>query len=99
MKLLTKAVEQALPPLYSQEGNPDPLVRVHYFNPLGAGDWFITEGEWQDDEFLMFGLCDLGYPELGYVLLSEMMSVRLKLGMGIERDLNWRVKPLSEVCA
>ena len=35
----------------------------------------------------MFGLADLGYPELGSWSLSEMQSVRLPFGMGIERDL------------
>jgi len=99
MKLLTKAIEKSLPALYSQEDNPDPDVVLHYFNPLGQGDWFITEGEWRDEDFLMFGLCDLGYPELGYVSLSEMENVKLKWGMGIERDLHWTPKPLSEVRA
>lgn len=35
----------------------------------------------------MFGLADLGSPELGSWSLSEMQSVRLPFGMGIERDL------------
>lgn len=35
----------------------------------------------------MFGLADLGEPELGSFSLAEMMAVRLPLGLGIERDL------------
>ena len=35
----------------------------------------------------MFGLADLGHPELGSWSLGEMQSVRLPFGMGIERDL------------
>ena len=37
----------------------------------------------------LFGLCDLGMecPELGRVSLNELMSVKGRLGLGIERDL------------
>ena len=104
MKLLTKAIEKALPALYSQEKVADPLVRLHYFNPTGAGDWYIIEGQHEDggapcttDDYLMFGLCDILEPELGYVSLAELASYRGPLGLGIERDLNWTTKPLSEV--
>jgi hypothetical protein len=45
----------------------------------------------------MFGLCDLGFPELGYVSLNEMRGVRGALGLGIERDLHWRPMTLREV--
>jgi len=39
---------------------------------------------------LAFGLCDLGLgsPELGYVSLTELCSVRGKLGLPIERNLH-----------
>jgi hypothetical protein len=40
------------------------------------------------DHELAFGLCDLGLgcPELGYVSLTELRTVRGKLGLPIERD-------------
>ena len=40
----------------------------------------------------MFGLCDLGFPELGYVSLNELRATRGPLGLGIERDLQWMPK-------
>ena len=46
----------------------------------------------------MFGLADLGFgtPELGYSNLSEIAAVRVRFGLGIERDLHFRPKyPLS----
>ncbi len=51
------------------------------------------------DRARIFGLCDLGmgFPELGYVSLSELASVRNALGLNMERDLHWKAKkPLSE---
>ena len=46
----------------------------------------------------LFGLCDLGFgfPELGSASLSEIASVRLPLGLRIERDLAFSAEyPLS----
>ena len=58
---------------------------MKFFNPLGAGVWLGAELD--EDGDIMFGLADIGYPELGYWSLSEMQSVRLPFGMGIEWDL------------
>ena len=102
MKLLTKTLQKQLPALYSQESVKDPLVRAHFFNPSGQGDWWITEGSVEGDDYIMFGLCDLGmgFPELGYVSMSELQQVRVPpFGLGIERDKFWTRKPLSEVRA
>lgn len=65
----------------------DPCPVVKFFNPLGAATWLATEiGE---DGDTLDGLADLGFgcPELGPFSLSELASVRLPLGAGIERDI------------
>jgi hypothetical protein len=51
--------------------------------------WLLTELD--PDHELAFGLCDLGMgePELGYVSLTELRTVRGKLGLPIERDLQF----------
>ncbi len=43
--------------------------------------------ELDHDGDTLFGLADLGEPELGSFSLSELAAVRLPFGMGIERDL------------
>lgn len=63
----------------------DHIPVVKFFNPLGEGVWLAIELD--EDGDIMFGLTDLGYPELGSWSLSEMQSIRLPFGMGIERDL------------
>ena len=68
-----------------RQRDQDYIPVVKFFNPLGEGAWLATELE--DDGDIMFGLADLGSPELGSWSLSEMRSVRLPFGMGIERDL------------
>jgi hypothetical protein len=108
LKLITKSVEKSIPKLYSQEKVADPMVVAKFFNPCGAATWYIIEGEWQGEptngqpgeDFYMYGLCDLFNDggELGYVTLGQLESVKLMGGaLGIERDVYWTPKPLSQV--
>ena len=92
MKLLTKAIEEALSkcPLGSTDG---PLLEskviVKYFNPCGAGTWLVTEGrKLADGDWVLWGMFHIFEWEWGYVLLSELESVKLPFGLGIERDLH-----------
>jgi Protein of unknown function (DUF2958) len=64
-----------------------PVVKL--FTPDAQCTWLLTELD--PDAGLAFGLCDLGMgePELGYVSLAELASVRGKLGLPIERDLHF----------
>lgn len=48
----------------------------------------------EDVEF--FGLCDLGFPEWGPVVLSELKSGPIRFGLGIERDKFWKPRKLDE---
>ncbi len=69
-----------------------PVVKV--FNPLGVGTWLITE--MMADGDTLFGLCDLGEPELGSVSLAQIAAVRLPFGLTIERDVYFKTGfPLS----
>lgn len=60
-----------------------PVVKL--FNQLGSGVWLAAELDADSDT--LFGLADLGEPELGYFSLEELFSLRLPFGMGIERDI------------
>ena len=79
------------------ESEPDFEPAVKLFTPDAGCTWLLTE---LDPEYndIAFGLCDLGMgcPELGYVSMSELTTVRGKLGLPIERDLGFRpTKTLS----
>ena len=63
----------------------DHVPVVKFFNPFGEGVWLATELD--EDGDVMFGLSDIGCPELGSWSFSELESIRLPFGMGIERDL------------
>jgi len=98
MKLLTKELEKRLAarPHRSQDGKgKDAEVIVKFFNPMGAGTWLITEGEKQDGgDWLLYGYCHIFEWEWGTVMLSELQSLRLPFGLGIERDMYTGTKQL-----
>lgn len=76
----------------------DPLPVVKLFTPDAYATWLLTEIDPQDGD-TAFGLCDLGLgsPELGYVRISELESIRGPLKLPVERDLHFRPeRTLSE---
>lgn len=88
---MTKELEKKFEkyPLGSQDGLMEEAeVIVKYFNPCGAGTWLITEGEKQENgDWLFFGYCHIVEWEWGYVMLSDLDSVRLPFGLSIEREI------------
>lgn len=68
-----------------RDRDADHVPVVKFFNPLGTGVWLATELD--EDGDTLFGLADLGYPELGSFSLKELISIHLPFGLGIERDI------------
>lgn len=75
----------------------DAEVLVKYFNPCGTGTWLITEAEREGDDWRLFGFCHLFEWEWGYLLLSELQSLKLPFGSGIERDLYAEGRTVGEL--
>src|SRR4051812_43607908 len=72
-----------------------PVVKL--FTPDASATWLLTELDPADPD-RAFGLCDLGLggPELGWVSLAELTTVRGRLGLPVERDLHFVAdRPLS----
>lgn len=103
MKLLTKEIRQKLPPLYGQDGKGGKaVVHLKLFTPSSLWTWYITEGspilqDGHEIDFRFFGLVEGHCKELGYVMLSELETVRGPIGLPIERDLWWKPKTLVEI--
>ena len=93
MKLLTKEIEKKL---IKQQLASNEVSRTKHkpylklFNPCGDATWLLSEYNPENEMF--YGLCDLGMgsPELGYVSLHELMSIKLPYGLSIERDMYWK---------
>lgn len=79
----------------------DPFPAVKLFTPDAGAIWLLSELDPNQPD-LAFGLCDLGLgePELGFVSLAELASIRGRLGLPIERDDHFRPdRPLSAYAA
>ena len=79
-------------PIGSQESlGYQAKVVVKFFNPAGRYTFFVTEGRAEGKDYLFFGYCisPLGEDcdEWGYTSLTEILSVGIRRGLGIERDL------------
>jgi hypothetical protein len=75
-----------------------PVVKL--FTPDAQCTWLLTELD--PDDGLAFGLCDLGLggPELGFVSLAELATVRGQLGLAVERDRHFEAdKAISAYAA
>ena len=96
MELLPKHLAEQLPPLYSQDGNPDAPVVVKLFDPCSNWTWYATE--YDPEHGFFFGFVVGHEEELGYFSLGELKDVRNRLGLPLERDLHWDSStPLSKV--
>lgn len=77
--------------LQTADFDPTPVVKL--FTPDASATWLLTEID-PDDHDHAFGLCDLGLgsPEMGWVSLQELTTVRGRLGLPVERDLHFRAE-------
>ena len=89
---------EAMPNIYEQDGMGDNAVaHVHYVmdHPLyGKCHWYITEREPGASQTQAFGLVSLhnGYPELGYIDISSIMSVG-----GVSIDYDFKPTAIGEL--
>ncbi len=76
-----------------EQENFDPAPVVKLFTADAGATWLLTEID-PDDHDHAFGLCDLGlgYPELGWVSLAEIATVRGGLGLPVERELQFEAQ-------
>jgi hypothetical protein len=98
-RLLQQGEQQRARQAQGEDEDLPPVVKL--FTPDGAATWLLSELD-PDDPDLAFGLCDLGlgFPELGYVRLSELEALRGGLGLPVERDRHFRgTEPLSAYLA
>lgn len=77
--------------LEQEHFDPAPVLKL--FTPDAGATWLLTEIDPEDHDHA-FGLCDLGlgYPELGWLSLAEIATVRGRLGLPVERDLHFQAE-------
>lgn len=77
---------ETLPELGATDGLKGDLPAVYVFTPDAGATWILWEASMADG--LAFGMCDLGlgFPELDYVSINELETVRGAFGLPVEVD-------------
>jgi len=85
VKLLTNEILKKLPQLYATEKVPieEKVAVAKFFTPDLSWTWYAVEFDGKDT---FFGWVHGLEKEWGYFSLSELLSVRGKLGLPVERD-------------
>jgi len=94
MKLLTKKIIEALPPIRSTENIPleKQIVICKFFTPDSNWTWFVFEGEEiEGGDFEFWGMVHGFEKEIGYFRLSELEQIRGPWGLPAERD-KWVIR-------
>lgn len=87
MKLLTKEILKKATKQWDPEKSfEDKQVIAKFFNPNGAGTWYLIEIAPEDHDYC-YGIVELHEIELGYFSIKELTEFRGRMGLGIERDL------------
>ncbi len=99
MQLMTKELEARFAHVGSQEATEgkNKVIVAKYFNPTGAGTWFATE--YDPEEKVFFGYASIfgdHNDEWGYFSLLELEEVVGQFGLGIERDLHYGERKVSD---
>ena len=94
MELIPKELLNQIPKLYETEDEIDPIAYVKVF--IDSWTWYITE--FSIDKNICFGYVISPFgAELGYFSLEEIKSIKGTLGIGVEKDLEFKPTRLSVI--
>ena len=76
------------------EAPEDAMALVKLFDPCGAWTWYLASYNPETRE--CFGLVHGFEEEYGYISMEELVKIRGRFGLPIERDLHWKPRPLNQ---
>lgn len=69
---------------------------IKLFDPTGAATWYI--GAYDADSRRAYAVSDLGWgPEAGTISMQEIVDLKLRFGLKVERDLYWTPKTFAAI--
>jgi len=73
----------------------DPIIVAKFFTSWSSWTWYAIS--YEEESGMFFGLIKGTHTELGYFSIKDLKRLKGPLGLGIERDLYWREKRVSEL--
>ena len=95
MKLMTKAIQEQAEKQYDEGSDMEQNVVAKYFDPMGSWKWFLMNKK-KDDSYC-WGIVKGFEVEMGSFSIDELESIKLPLGMKIERDLYFEPMKAKDV--
>lgn len=96
MKLLTQKITEKAAEQYPKGSDMDQLVVAKFFNPLNSWTWYLMNLDPEDHGYA-WGIVKGFEVEVGSFDMNELQNMKVGLGLGIERDINFRPMPAREV--
>ena len=98
MELLPDALRSRLPPINAQEAEVDPWVYCRYFLRDTECEWYVIEGQPDEDDFLFYGFVrEPGDFNFRQFRLSELTAFPAALGVVVELDSTFVEGRLTDV--
>ena len=95
MKLMTKEIKEQAQKQFDDGSDMEQMVVAKFFDPMGSWSWYLMNlGE---DEDYAWGIVDGNAVEMGSFSMRELQSIKLPLGLGIERDMYFEPVKASEL--
>ena len=96
MKLITKTLEDRFAEIGDQSEILDPVIIAKFFNPCGSQTWYASE--YDKENQICFGyVTGMAFDEWGTFSIQELESLKLPLGLKIERDLYFKEAQFKEL--
>ncbi len=93
-RLIAEIKRRGIPPLYTQQDAPDPIIYLEMSLLQFHWRWYVSECEIGDDgDILFFGFVNGDFGEWGYFRLSEMEDTRCPLLV----NYDFKPMPFSEL--
>ena len=92
---MTKDIKRKAQKQYIEGSDMEQMVVAKYFDPVGSWKWFLMNMD--KDEDYCWGIVKGFEVEMGSFTISELESIKLPFGLGIERDLHFEPMKASEV--
>jgi hypothetical protein len=97
MTAASECLLDALPPLYSQEDQEDPIVHVKLSTPNDIWAAYLVEGKKRGDDYIVFGLFISASKTWGQVSFRKLEEALQSEGLSLIQDHDFTPAPLSQV--
>lgn len=86
MKLINKQLEERFAQIGDQSEISNPTIVAKFFNAGGSQTWYASE--YDPKTRICYGyVTGMFENEWGYFSIDELESIKLRFGLGIERDI------------